>query len=187
MLTPADIDKIQFSTTRLKEGYDQNEVDAFLDRLSVDYARGCADLARAEQEITRLRSQISRLTEAPTAVAATTPVATADRLLRVAEQTAEQHVAEARAEADEIVRRAGGQGARAIEEAQAAADQMVRDAKEQAEQIINDGYAEKAQRFGDLEARHQQVQSALRQLEEQGKKTREALNYALLAYDRDVQ
>lgn len=33
MLTPADIDSKQFATTRLREGYDQDEVDTFLDQV----------------------------------------------------------------------------------------------------------------------------------------------------------
>jgi DivIVA domain-containing protein len=38
MILPADINRKQFGSTRLKEGYDQNEVDEFLDRVEEDYS-----------------------------------------------------------------------------------------------------------------------------------------------------
>jgi len=43
-LTPADVRNKQFSTTRLRPGYDEEEVDAFLDEVEVelDRLRACA-------------------------------------------------------------------------------------------------------------------------------------------------
>ena len=48
MLTPADINSKQFATTRLKEGYDQVDVDDFLDRVQADYEQLQATVHRLD-------------------------------------------------------------------------------------------------------------------------------------------
>ena len=49
-LTPADVRNKQFSTTRLRPGYDEEEVDAFLDEVE-------AELDRLIQENEELRAE----------------------------------------------------------------------------------------------------------------------------------
>src|SRR5690606_4658579 len=51
-LTPADVRNKQFSTTRLRPGYDEEEVDAFLDEVE-------AELDRLIQENEELRAKLS--------------------------------------------------------------------------------------------------------------------------------
>lgn len=51
-LTPADVRNKQFSTTRLRPGYDEEEVDAFLDEIE-------AELDRLIQENEELRSKLA--------------------------------------------------------------------------------------------------------------------------------
>src|ERR1700758_2394403 len=51
-LTPADVRNKQFSTTRLRPGYDEEEVDAFLDEVEVE-------LDRLIQENEELRSKLA--------------------------------------------------------------------------------------------------------------------------------
>src|SRR5579859_7128776 len=51
-LTPADVRNKQFSTTRLRPGYDEEEVDAFLDEVE-------AELDRLIQENEELRSKLA--------------------------------------------------------------------------------------------------------------------------------
>src|ERR1700749_4283895 len=51
-LTPADVRNKQFSTTRLRPGYDEEEVDAFLDEVE-------AELDRLIQENEELRAKIA--------------------------------------------------------------------------------------------------------------------------------
>jgi len=51
-LTPADVRNKQFSTTRLRPGYDEEEVDAFLDEVE-------ADLGRLIQENEELRAELA--------------------------------------------------------------------------------------------------------------------------------
>src|SRR3954465_2668191 len=42
-LTPEDVQKKQFSTVRFKEGYDEEEVDAFLDEVEAELRRLLAE------------------------------------------------------------------------------------------------------------------------------------------------
>src|SRR2546421_10367456 len=51
-LTPADVRNKQFSTTRLRPGYDEEEVDAFLDEVEVE-------LDRLVQENEELRAKLA--------------------------------------------------------------------------------------------------------------------------------
>jgi len=53
-LTPADVRNKQFSTTRLRPGYDEEEVDAFLDEVE-------AELDRLIQENEELRAKLAEL------------------------------------------------------------------------------------------------------------------------------
>ncbi|GHG09649.1 DivIVA domain-containing protein [Streptomyces hydrogenans] len=106
MLTPADIDKKQFGTTRLREGYDQDEVDDFLDRVLADYQSALARIAELEAGVVRLRADLATAQRAAdsvtTAVIPVPPAAGAERILVAAQRTADQVEAEANVEAGKI-------------------------------------------------------------------------------------
>ena len=53
-LTPADVRNKQFSTTRLRPGYDEEEVDAFLDEVE-------AELDRLIQDNEELRAKLAEV------------------------------------------------------------------------------------------------------------------------------
>lgn len=102
MLDPREIEKKQFGTTRIKEGYDQIEVDSFLDLIVVDYRVALERAARAEQDVVILRRKLEAASEAPTTVIPTPPSASAERILVAAQKTADQVEADANAEAGRI-------------------------------------------------------------------------------------
>src|SRR5437660_2540895 len=110
-LTPEDVQKKQFSTLRFKEGYDEEEVDAFLDEV--------------EAELRRLLGENSELRTSPAAAAAplaahpvqpaqappppppAAPAAPAEepseaalRTLLLAQRTADEAIAQAKQEAE---------------------------------------------------------------------------------------
>jgi DivIVA domain-containing protein len=60
-LTPAEVRATQFATTRVRSGYDVDEVDAFLDIVEVDIAALSGDLQQARDESAVLRTQYSQL------------------------------------------------------------------------------------------------------------------------------
>jgi len=171
-MDPRVIDNKQFGTTRLKEGYDQDEVDNFLDEVAAELRRLQQELAKAREENTILRR---RPTEAPTVAMQQPPSVVAEKLLQAAEEAARSYEAEAKAKADEIVREAGAQGARVVEEAQAAA-----------EKIKAEGLAEKYRRNEELDRKHAEVASLVDGLTRRAQDMRTALKGALSEVNRGL-
>lgn len=60
-LTPADVRATQFATTRVRAGYDVDEVDAFLDIVESDIATLTADLQKSRDEAAVLRTQYAQM------------------------------------------------------------------------------------------------------------------------------
>jgi DivIVA domain-containing protein len=184
-LTPADVRNKQFSTTRLRPGYDEEEVDAFLDEVEVE-------LDRLIQENEELRAKLAEcLRGGKTAVSALgSPLAepepemlapepimpeperrpepammsmhsegnmdTAARVLALAQQTADQAIADARREADETLGRARRE-----------ADEILGKARRQAEQITSDARARAESLERDAQERHRQAMGSLVQQREE--------------------
>ena len=90
-LTPEDIRDKKFSTVRgFREGYSLREVDAFLDEVQQDLSNLLAELAgfRAKNAVEEENK------------------ASAVRMLELAQRTAEDHVAAAKAEAERVIHEA---------------------------------------------------------------------------------
>ncbi|WP_432112878.1 DivIVA domain-containing protein [Streptomyces sp. S1] len=103
MIDPRDIDTKQFGTTRLKEGYDQNEVDDFLDLVAADFRAALTRAAALEVENARLKRTVDSVkAEAVTSVLPVPPASGAERILVAAQRTADQVEADANAEAGRI-------------------------------------------------------------------------------------
>src|SRR5436305_5163662 len=136
-LTPEDVQNKRFSTVRFKEGYDEEEVDAFLDEV--------------EAELRRLLGENSDLRTSPAAAAAplaAAPVAQAPppaapaapteepseaalRTLLLAQRTADEAIAQAKAEADQLVAGAKQRATTMDQEAQAQHAQKLRELQQQ--------------------------------------------------------
>jgi DivIVA domain-containing protein len=112
-LTPEDVQSKRFTSTRFRPGYDEDEVDAFLDEVE-------AELTRMHEENEALRARLAAVAAAPApppppapeeiaappAPAAAEPVEsqeTALRTLLLAQRTADEAIAEARKEAERLV------------------------------------------------------------------------------------
>src|SRR3954465_789597 len=103
-LTPEDVQKKQFSTVRFKEGYDEEEVDAFLDEVEAELRR-----LLAEHESISRAAPAAPPTPPPPAAAppsAEEPSEAALRTLLLAQRTADEAIAQARAEAEQVVAQA---------------------------------------------------------------------------------
>src|ERR1700730_1244290 len=184
-LTPADVRNKQFSTTRLRPGYDEEEVDAFLDEVE-------GELTRLIQENEELRAKLAEcLRVGKSAVPAlSSPLSdpkqemmperveperrhpepvmmggmphiednmdTAARVLSLAQQTADQAIADARREADETLGRARRE-----------ADEVLTKARRQAEQITGDARARAESLERDAQERHRQAMGSLVQTREE--------------------
>jgi DivIVA domain-containing protein len=190
MLTPADVRNKQFSTTRLRPGYDEEEVDAFLDEVE-------GELDRLLRENEELRSKLTECLRGGNSAVATfssplpdpepemmtsqrgapamlgaPPVMSTEqerrpepamtgappahnmesiaRVLSLAQQTADQAVADARREASETL----GQARRE-------ASDILGKARHQAEQITNDARARSENLDRDAQERHRQALGSL--------------------------
>jgi DivIVA domain-containing protein len=182
-LTPADVRNKQFSTTRLRPGYDEEEVDAFLDEVE-------AELDRLIQENEELRAKLAEVLRGgkvpalnashadadlmpepprhePEPIAPPQPVMmptrpvednmdTAARVLALAQQTADQAIADARREADETLGRARRE-----------ADDILTKARRQSEQITSDARARAESLERDAQERHRQAMGSLVQSREE--------------------
>lgn len=171
-MDPRVIEEKQFGVTRIKEGYNQDEVDDFLDLVAADHRQLQQQVARLQQENEILRR---RPTEAPTMNIPQPPSVVAEKLLQAAEEAARNYEAEAKVKADEIVREAGAQGARVVEEAQAAA-----------EKIKSEGLAEKYRRNEELDRKHAETASLVDGLTARGREMRTALSEMVARLDRGL-
>src|SRR5260221_8123894 len=185
-LTPADVRNKQFRTTRLRPGYDEEEVDAFLDEveaeldrliqeteepraklaevlrggkvpaLNAPHAEGPAALMAAEPP----RHEPERLAPPEPVMMPTRPVEdnmdTAARGLALAQQTADQAIADARREGDETLGRARRR-----------ADDILTTAQRQSEQITSDARARAESLERDAQERHRQAMGSLVQSREE--------------------
>jgi DivIVA domain-containing protein len=182
-LTPADVRNKQFSTTRLRPGYDEEEVDAFLDEVE-------AELDRLIQENEELRAKLAEVLRGgkmaaplnsphldgpdlmqseplrmeperrpepvPMKSSAEENMDTAARVLALAQQTADQAIADARREADETLSRARRE-----------ADDLLTKARRQSEQITSDARARAESLERDAQERHRQAMGSLVQSREE--------------------
>jgi DivIVA domain-containing protein len=190
-LTPADVRNKQFSTTRLRPGYAEEEVDAFLDEVE-------AELGRLLQENDDLRAKLAECMRGGASATAAMPMQEPEpelmapvmlgappvmappehdrrpepmmtggpmpghnmdsvaRVLSLAQQTADQAVADARREAGETL----GQARRE-------AGDILSKARHQAEQITNDARARSESLDRDAQERHRQALGSLIQQREE--------------------
>lgn len=176
MLGPADINSKQFTAVRLREGYAQDEVDEFLDEVADQLQVTLTRLAAAEEKLRALeRAGDSRPTAVIPIIKEAPPSPSVESILRLAQETADKHIAEAKANAGGIKGTAMAEAAR-----------IVAAAEEEAGKIRVQGVADKQAVLDDLEARHGQVSAALDQLQGSGTTIRDALRAALGAYESQV-
>jgi DivIVA domain-containing protein len=154
-LTPEDVANKQFTSTRLKPGYDETEVDEFLDEVEAELTRLYRENDELRSKLTAAQRQLAEGGgEASTSLQAAPPVPvqaptppppppptpapvvqappsggnvseTATGILALAQRTADEHVSEARTQADRI-----------IGEARTRADQLKREADDKHRQMI---------------------------------------------------
>ena len=133
-LTPAEVRATQFATTRVRSGYDVDEVDAFLDIVEADIAALSGDLQQARDESAVLRTQYSQLQSR---------LRSAERELAAAhERGSSASSTPLRNDTVEIIRPDPalftGDAAEVMKIAQVTADEIIAAAEKQAQRIRND-------------------------------------------------
>ena len=97
MITPTDIDNKKFSK-QLMNGYSVDEVDDFLDELTVDYTKNYKELANLKKQVEEMSSSIEHYKSIEETLQNTLVMAqtTAEDVKNVAKQKADQIINEAK-------------------------------------------------------------------------------------------
>jgi DivIVA domain-containing protein len=186
-LTPADVRNKQFSTTRLRPGYDEEEVDAFLDEVE-------AELDRLIQENEELRGKLAEVlrggNKAPVALNAPhadpppelippePPRLEPERRPQEAVMmgmkpvednmdTAARVLALAQQTADQAIADARREADETLGRARREADEILTKARRQSEQITSDARARAESLERDAQERHRQAMGSLVQSREE--------------------
>src|SRR5499425_1974678 len=186
-LTPADVRNKQFSTTRLRPGYDEEEVDAFLDEVEVE-------LDRLIQENEELRAKLAEcMRGGKTAMSALNspltehepePMAPEPRMPEPERRpepammsmapppednmdTAARVLALAQQTADQAIADARREADETLGRARREADEILGKARRQAEQITSDARARAESLERDAQERHRQAMGSLVQQREE--------------------
>src|ERR1017187_9100227 len=189
-LTPADVRNKQFSTTRLRPGYDEEEVDAFLDEVE-------AELDRLIQENDELRAKLAEVlrgggggSKAPAALNAS-HIEPAQELMAAEPQRHEPErrqepvmmgsrkpsednrhpparaLALAQQTADQAIADARREADDTLGRARREADDLLTKARRQSEQITSDARARAESLERDAQERHRQAMGSLVQSREE--------------------
>ncbi|SEG83834.1 DivIVA domain-containing protein [Nonomuraea solani] len=190
-LTPADVRNKQFSTTRLRPGYDEEEVDAFLDEVE-------AELDRLIQENEELRAKLAECLRGKVPGGMNMPMASAPvqeqpkpemmappqpEPMRAPEpppvqqqpvpvamnmppaednmDTAARVLALAQQTADQAISDARREADDTVTRARREADEILTKARRQAEQVIGDARARAETLERDAQERHRQAMGSL--------------------------
>jgi DivIVA domain-containing protein len=128
-LTSEDIVNKRFQSTKFREGYDQDEVDDFLDEVVVEMRRVVAENDELAQKMAASEGRIAELQRAGGAASSVgvVPVASvseavdtenANNLLQLARRLHEEHVREGIQKRDELIAEGHAQAARLVAEAE---------------------------------------------------------------------
>jgi len=139
-LTPADVRNKQFSTTRLRPGYDEEEVDAFLDEVE-------SELDRLIQENEELRAKLAEVLRGggkPGIPALSSPLSdqtrtdlTAETSMPMMEQRRPEPMMMGERMSHSSVEDNMDTAARVLSLAQQTADQAIADARREADETLN--------------------------------------------------
>ena len=104
MITPLDIENKKFSK-QMMNGYSVEDVDDFLDDLSVDYTRIYKELSEQKARVEELENALSRYKSIEGTLQNTLVMAqaTAEEVKNVAKQQAEQIISDAKSSVQETV------------------------------------------------------------------------------------
>ncbi len=202
-LTPADVHNVAFKKPPIgKRGYDEDEVDAFLDLIE-------AELARLIEENNDLKQQVDDMARSggpgpgqlrqppPPPPPAPEPMMVAPpqqapridensqvvKVLAMAQETAEKYVSDAKTEADRMIGDARSTADRMIGEARSKADTMVGDARTQAASVEREARGKATSLVQDAERKHNEIIGGL----EQRKGTLEKRIEELRTFEREYR
>lgn len=154
-LTPEDVVNKRFQQTKFREGYDQDEVDDFLDEVVIEMRRLTAEneelkakLSNAQSATEQPAPEVPSYPAASVVAAAAVPSAAdaqnSHSLLELARKLHEEHVREG------LTKR----------------DQLIRDGQENAARLVRDAEAQARAVIGQLELDRRAIESTIDELRE---------------------
>ena len=176
-LTPEDVVNKRFNPTKFREGYDQDEVDDFLDEVVVELRRLNQENEELRQRLIASDSRISELQrtagqpapaafDQPVAASAPAPAPAAfqasavdpsvdpsntNNLLQLARRLHEEHVREGVEKRDALIAEGHAQAGRVLDDAQTEAARVVEEAQTQTRAQISSLDQERAALEGRIE------------------------------------
>lgn len=164
-LTPADVHNVAFKKPPIgKRGYDEDEVDAFLDLIEAEFSRlieenaelrSSADAGAAEPGGPQERAgEQTPVSSRPAAAAAPgDELGQATRMLALATETADRHVSEAKTRSDKLLKDAQSTSEKLLSEAKTRSETMDRDSRTKAQTITQGAERRQVEIMGSLEER----------------------------------
>ena len=178
-LTPADVHNVAFSKPPIgKRGYNEDEVDAFLDLVEGELATLIETNARLEAEVRQLESlqetrgqdaagerrlaAVPSFNEGPAAMAlGGDHHVQAAKVLGLAQEMADRLTGEAKSEADGMLADARTKAEQLLSDARSKADTMLNDAKTQADALERNARDKAAAMDMDAKRRHAEAMTAI--------------------------
>ena len=117
MITPLDIENKKFNK-QMMNGYNVEEVDAFLDEVLADYEKNYKEVSAMNSKVEELNNNLSHYKNIETTLQNTLVMAqtTAEEVKNVAKQQADQIIEEAKKQADEIVKNSKNNARKALDD-----------------------------------------------------------------------
>jgi DivIVA domain-containing protein len=183
-LTPEDVQNKEFTTVRLREGYEMQEVDEFLDEVEAELAR----LLRENEELRQKLAAVTRGGAAATAepvqqpqqpqqpqrpepeakpvqaAAGPAPHEAAAKVLALAQKTADELVADAKAEANKLLSDAKSRSEQLDADTKTRHDKLEAEARQHKEAVERELRERRQQAFGSLESERNKLESAVESL-----------------------
>jgi len=181
-LTPNDVLNKQFQTTKFRDGYDQDEVDDFLDEVLAEFQRLIAENEQLKSQVGSAATGDDRETEDLRArlAAATTQLAAVQQQLKAAQDEAasgspmldgmnsaeylqlarrvhEEHVREGVAKRDEAIAEGESKAVQILADAQAKHDQIVGEAESKASELVREAQTSADSLVGDARTKAEEL------------------------------
>lgn len=164
MLTPQQIDTKRFTVVRLRSGYDQDEVDNFMDRVIRDYEFLYDNRNYIPFPPTPTSHGVTQAMPKVPDVDPPTPSEMIAKVLAVAEDTASKHVHDGKVEAEQLRLKAKDEAEILIGNTQVDATSILENARRQAEEIVSSANGERHRIIGELEERRHDLKEKVDEL-----------------------
>jgi DivIVA domain-containing protein len=189
-LTPEDVVNKRFQPTKFREGYDQDEVDDFLDEVVVELRRLNQENEELRQRLIASDSRINELQrssgqpapagfEQPVAASAPVPApapfqasavdpsvdpSNTNNLLQLARRLHEEHVREGVEKRDALIAEGQAQAGRVLEDAQTQASRVVDEAQTQAARVVDEAQTQTRNQISTLDQERAALEGRIEEL-----------------------